>query len=141
MEVSPPAPARDPFERSEAQRRFQRSPRFILAVAAVLAVFCGVMSIPSVVRVLGIATHDAYALAVACLAAMVFASVAMHTFGGRDRRYIIASTIENLVYAVALMTVIYRKLDVSSKAEAAALAVRAGLSLTTYGSEPARTRA
>lgn len=33
---------------------------------------------------------------------------------------------------------IYRKLDVSSKAEAAALAVRAGLSLTTYGSDPVR---
>lgn len=108
MEVNPAAPARDPFERSEAQRRFQRSPRFIFSVAVVLAVFCGVMSIPSVVRVLGIATHDAYALAISCLCAMIFASVAMHTFGGRDRRYIIASTIENLVYAVALMTVIYR---------------------------------
>jgi signal transduction histidine kinase len=66
------------------------------------------MRVPRVAQVLQIAPGDAYALAIVSLLAMCFASAAFHLFGGRDRRYIWASTVENTGYAVAFMTLIYR---------------------------------
>ena len=95
-------------ERSDAQRRLQRSPRFVLSFSLVIVVFAGAVSIPEVGRVLSIRAWDVWWLAGASIAALTMAGVAFRAWGARSRWYIAACIVEGVTYGAAAMTAIYR---------------------------------
>lgn len=94
--------------RSDAQRRLQRSPRFVATFALVAVVWAATTSWAPVAKVLGVRGHDMWILSGAATLALTSSAIAFRAFGPRDRRYLLVAVIEAFTYAVSMMTAVYR---------------------------------